>query len=372
MKQLCIAASLFLLVAADAVAKAPPPASTEAQRMVEQLGLVADTVPSRERDGWKAPEHVAVFPYGDEAMQAELLEAAQTVAPDAEVYFFQPDLLADLERADVILGVCSPEILAAAPKLRWLHSFSVGVERCTLSEEISKHEFIMTNNQRGMAPDMAEHAIAMMLALTRNLDFWMREQVSGRWSRGERQAVNVNGKTMLVLGLGGIGTEIARRAHALGMRVIATRNSSREGPDFVELVGLDDETLKLAEQAFVVANALPLTKETQGMVGEAFFKALPKGALYLSVGRGATTDTEALVKSLESGHLGGAALDVTDPEPLPDGHVLWGMENVIITPHVSAHTDEVRARAVTIGIENLRRYAAGEPLLSVVDIKLGY
>lgn len=298
--------------------------------------------------------------------------AAKAAAGDAEVYVFSMDQMDQLERADVILGVCSPEILAAAPNLKWLHSFSVGMERCAMSDTIADYDFVLTNNQRGMGPDIAEHTIAMMLAVARNFDFWSREQQSGRWSRGERQAINVNGKTMLVLGLGGIGTEIARRAHGLGMRVIATRNSSREGPDFVELVGLDNETLTLAAQANVVANALPLTKETQGMVGQAFFDALPPGAIYLSVGRGATTDTEAMVKALESGHLGGAGLDVTDPEPLPDGHVLWSMENVVITPHVSAQTDEVRLRAIAIGVENLRRYTQGEPLLSLVEIERGY
>ncbi len=372
MKHLSIAASLFLLIATDALAKAPPAASAETQQLIERLGLVEDTLPSRERPGWQPPKHVAVTAYGDEALQARLMAEASLVAGDAEVFVFNGDSLDQLQRADVLLGVCSPQILAAAPNLKWLHSFSVGVERCTLSDEIADYEFILTNNQRGMGPDIAEHTIALMLAVARNFDFWIREQHSGRWSRGERRAVNVNGKTMLVLGLGGIGTEIARRAHGLGMRVIATRNSSREGPDFVEIVGLTDETLKLAAQANVVANALPLTKETQGLIDQAFFDALPPGAIYLSVGRGGTTDTDALVQALKSGHLGGAGLDVTDPEPLPDGHALWAMENVVITPHVSAQTDEARERVVAIGIENLRRYTLGEPLLSVVDFELGY
>ena len=370
MKKPYLAASLLLLLAVNATARTPVP--TEAQRLIDELGLVEHSVPSREHPGWEPPKHVAIASMGSEAQQQQYLAAARAVAGDAEVYLVAPGDPGALERADVILGRCFPEVVAAAPNLKWLHSFSVGVERCTMSDEIEKHDFVLTNNQRGMGPDIAEHTITLMLAIAKNFDFWMREQVSGTWSRGERQAINVGGKTMLVLGLGGIGTEIARRAHALGMRVIATRNSSREGPDFVEFVGLTEETLKLAAQANVVANALPLTKDTQGFVGAEFFAALPPGAIYLSVGRGGTTDTEALVKALESGHLGGAGLDVTDPEPLPEAHPLWDMENVIITPHVSAQTDEVIARTLTISLENLRRYVHGEPLLSVVDFELGY
>jgi len=370
MNKLHLLASLLLFVAVGVAARTPVPA--EARKLIDELGLVEDTIPSRDRAGWTAPKHVAITGMGSETEQPQFLAALKAVAGDAEVYLVAPGDNAALERADVIMGRCFPEVLAAAPNLQWLHSFGVGVERCTMSDELANHQFIMTNNQRGMGPDIAEHSIALMLALARNFDFWMREQVKGSWSRGDRQGMNVSGKTLLVLGLGGIGTEIAKRAHGLGMRVIATRNSSREGPDYVEIVGLTDETLKLAAQANVVANALPLTKETQGFVDEAFFAALPPGAIYINVGRGGTTDTAALVKALQSGHLGGAGLDVTDPEPLPEGHPLWDMENVIITPHVSAQTDEVMGRMMAIGIENLRRYTLGEPLLSVVDFELGY
>jgi phosphoglycerate dehydrogenase-like enzyme len=156
------------------------------------------------------------------------------------------------------------------------------------------------------------------------------------------------------------------------MRVIATRNSRREGPDFVEYVGLADEYRTLAARADVVVNATPLTSETRGMFDAQFFDALKRGAFFINIGRGESVVTEALVAALEAGKVGGAGLDVTDPEPLPPGHPLWGMRNVIITPHVATSSDVRSDRTLTLVVENLRRYMRGDALLSVVDLTLGY
>jgi phosphoglycerate dehydrogenase-like enzyme len=349
------------------------PASVETRELIQSLGLTESSTAVRDNPVWQKPKRIAIHDFRELRVNGQSIpEIVQHIAGDAEILIYSLDSLDELSGADVILGYCTPAVLAAAFELRWMHSFSVGVDGCTLSEEISEHDFILTNNQRGTGPDIAEHVIALMMALTRNLDFYVQEQQAGRWSRGERQAININGKTMLVLGLGGIGTEVARRAHGLGMRVIATRNSSREGPGFVDYVGLSNEMLKLAAEADVIANTLPLTEETEGLVDAGFFGEAKPGALYLNVGRGKTTDTEALVAALRSGQIGGAGLDVTDPEPLPADHPLMHMENVIITPHISAHTDESTARTMAIGLENLRRYTLGEPLLSEVDFSQGY
>jgi phosphoglycerate dehydrogenase-like enzyme len=183
--------------------------------------------------------------------------------------------------------------------------------------------------------------------------------------------LSVAGRTMLVIGLGGIGTEAARRAAALDMRVIGTRRSSREGPDFVEYVGLSDELFELAAEADFIVNALPLTTETTGLLDADFFSAAKRGAFLVNVGRGRTVVTDDLVAALESGQIAGAALDVTDPEPLPADHPLWQMDNVIITPHVASR-DSNRARHMILFKENLRRFVAGDALLNVVDPELGY
>ncbi|GAA4867883.1 D-2-hydroxyacid dehydrogenase [Luteimonas vadosa] len=366
-------ASLPLVLALQAAPAAEPMANPQSLALVEQLGLQEADTPSRDYATWARPRKVAVLlPASWGAGRETLLAQVRAAAGGAEVVAFDGTSLEVLADADVVLGVCSPDVLEAAPRLRWLHSYSVGVERCTRFDGIDRHDFVLTNNQRVYGPDIAEHAIALMLALSRNLGAYGRAQRQGQWLEDAPQSMNVEGRTLLVLGLGGIGTEIARRAHALGMRVVATRNSSREGPDFVEQVGLPEEASTLAAKADFIVNALPLTDDTAGRIDRAFFAAAKPGARYISVGRGGTTDTPGLVDALQSGQIGGAGLDVTEPEPLPAGHPLWTMENVLITPHVAGRTDEARERAMVIAIENLRRYSLGEPLLSVVDLERGY
>ncbi len=232
-----------------------------------------------------------------------------------------------------------------------------------------------TNTKRLSGPAIAEHAIAMLLALTRDVPAYVRAQTERRFQRNPQTGMKfgeLKNKTMLVVGLGGIGTEIARRAHGLGMRVIATRRSSREGPDFVERVGLSDELYAMAPAADVIANALPLTNETRGIFNRQFFAITKPGAVFLSVGRGKSTVTADLVDALESGQLGAAGLDVTDPEPLPKSSPLWDMPNVIITPHVAAASADTFNRGQVIAVENLRRFATGTPLLNEVDLRKGY
>jgi phosphoglycerate dehydrogenase-like enzyme len=182
----------------------------------------------------------------------------------------------------------------------------------------------------------------------------------------------IAGKTALVVGLGGIGTEFARRAHALGMKVTATRNSGRGGPEFVSYVGRPDELLTLAKDADVIFNAVPLTPATTDLFDARFFAVLKPTAYVLNVGRGKSIVTSALIEALASGKLAGAGLDVTEPEPLPPDHPLWKAPNVIITPHVSARSDVPSEKAWAVVYENIRRYAAGERLLSVVDPARGY
>jgi phosphoglycerate dehydrogenase-like enzyme len=181
-----------------------------------------------------------------------------------------------------------------------------------------------------------------------------------------------HGKTMVVAGLGGIGTEIARRAHALGMRVVATRASDRKGPDFVSYVGSPEELQKLVAEADVVVDALPLTPTTRGTFDQRMFAAMKRGALFVNVGRGGTVVTSALADALRSGALGGAGLDVTDPEPLSADHPLWSAPNLIITPHISSESEIGFSRVWEIVRENLGRYFTGDRMLSVVQVERGY
>ena len=279
------------------------------------------------------------------------------------------------QKLGMAMPICASVISPTSPSLLWVHNYSAGMENCTgLPTQLTEGR-VFTNSKRLAGPAIAEHAIAMLLSLSTGLPTYQRAQVENRWDRSRAAGPKfgeLRGKTLLVVGLGGIGTEIAWRANSLGMEVLATRNSVREGPDFIEYVGLPEELPLLASKADVVVNALPLTDQTTGIFDKAFFESMKPGAIFISVGRGASTVTDALLAALESGKLYGAGLDVTDPEPLPSDSPLWQMSNVIITPHVSASSPGSRERTAVIAAENLRRYIDGGYLLNVVNMQAGY
>ena len=338
--------------------------------LIHESGLREGPIAFRDLPGWNASRRILVW---DRGFQLSELQARY---PDANVVIVssRQDAIAHAADAGAIVGSCDGELLDAAPQLTWVQIFSAGAERCVDSPKIASGKVVLSNMQKISSPTIAEHAIAMLLSLTRRLPQFSRIMEDGRWARGPVDTAgmsSVSGKTLLVLGLGGIGTEVARLANALGMRVIGTRNSRREGPPFVDYVGLADETLTLAGRSDFIVNALPLTDATRGVLNADFFAAIPRGAYFVNVGRGATVDTGALVDALESKRLAGAGLDVVDPEPLPSDHPLWKLDNVLITPHVSARGSD-RARHSLLLLENLDRYLAGDALLNVVDPQKGY
>lgn len=338
--------------------------------LIERSRLSEGPVAVRDLARYSKPRKVLVRNIG--------LQLGEIVAANPDVNFIFVDNLTEAMRhaadADAILGYCDAELIEAARRLVWVQITSAGAERCVTVQQIAKGNVILTNMQKMSSPVIGEHAIAMMMSLSRNLPTFAKTMPDGEWRRGEQTTsgmMPVAGKTLLVAGLGGIGTEVARLGAALDMRVIGTRNSSREGPDFVDYVGLSHELADLATKADVIVNALPLTDDTRGMFDRIIFDAVKKGAIFINVGRGQTVVTEDLIAALRSGQLSGAGLDVTDPEPLPTDHQLWQIPNVIITPHVAGRGGH-RDRHNTLLVENLRRYIAGKKLLNVVDPQRGY
>jgi len=339
--------------------------STTARDLIERYGLQESAMPVREHPGWRKPRRMVVVGMGSSAL-------AELRAMTSEVEFVPPS--ANLTDVDAILGDCPSTLIAAGTRIRWVHTLSAGVEECVSIPAMRDRNILLTNAQRLAGPVISEHVIALMLALTRGLDLHFDAQRAAEWGGGfrQRRPVTSKGKTMLVVGLGGIGTDVAQRAHALGMRVVATRNSSRTGPDFVSYVGLSHELSKLAPQADVVVNAAPLTPETQGMFDAKFFATMKRDAYFINIARGGSVVTAALVDALNKGQIAGAGLDVTDPEPLPADHPLWRARNVIITPHMSNDSELGIDVRIDVMKENVRRYIAGDKLLSVVDLKRGY
>lgn len=270
-----------------------------------------------------------------------------------------------------------PEQFTSARSLRWLHSPTAAVHQL-LFPELVNSDVVLTNSSELHGPVVAEHVLSLLLALAKKLPqaahlqqrhFFSPETI---WKQGVHPR-EVAGSTLGLIGLGSIGRRVAQMAAALGMRVIAVREHVEKGsPAGVSAVYPPralDELLALSD--FVVL-AVPVTAGTNGLFNAARFAAMRPGAYFISVGRGEQVDEAALINALRSGHLAGAALDVFQREPLPPDSALWDLENLLITPHTGSQTEQLWPRHYQVFSENLRRYLAHQPLLFVVDKKMGY
>ncbi len=315
------------------------------------------------------PPRVLVPPMAPNEMAA--LRAA---APGVELIVARSEREA-VERApdaDGAIGFASPALLRAGKRLRWVQVLSAGVEG-VLFPEMTDSQVTLTNCQRVYAPPIADQALGFMIILSKGLHRFIRAQGRGEWEAppGVRPR-ELAGQTVLIIGFGGIGSNLARRAAACGMRVLALDPKPIAKPAYVERLAKPAEFHQLLPRADFLASCVPLTPETTGMIGAPEFALMKPGSYLINMSRGKVVNTDALVQALRSGRLAGAAMDVTDPEPLPKEHPLWQMENVLITPHMSARSPGSDARRFAVIKENLKRFAQGKPLMNVVDKRAGY
>ncbi len=265
------------------------------------------------------------------------------------------------------------DLLARAPRLRWLHSRGAGVD-ALITRRLADSDVILTNSSGVHGVNIAEHLLSLMLAFARQLPLFVRAQDQREWAKPPvAQLFELSGQTLAVIGLGAIGQALAVRAAALGMQVVGVRRHAGGAlpagvARLVDAARLDD-ALQAADH---VAITLPLTDETRGLFSRGRLHAIKRGAYLYNIGRGAIVDHDALLEALRSGHLGGAGLDVTDPEPLPAESPLWGEPNVLITAHTSGRTPASFDRYKAILVDNLHRFQRGDILLNVVDKHLGY
>ncbi len=371
---------------------APPTGSYEdftPEELVRVFDLRENDVPIRELPGWAPPEKVVVVVPEEWDRREERMAFLQEVAPGVELIPVRDlrdavdrGVLADAQ-AVLGLGCAASTVSAIGPDVHWIQSGSVGVAGCFTSgtppgetNRILRERNIVATSIRSMtARAIAQHSLTNMLSLIGGMDIHAERQANHVWGRTQTDVVKdknldmeFQDQTLLVVGLGSIGTEVGRLAHALGMRVIATRNSSRSGPAFVDYVGLSNEMYELAGQADVVFASVPNTPDTQEMFDAEFFDAMKESAYFVSIVRLPVVNWDDLKEALRSGAIAGFGAD-----DLPqDDFELWDMPRVIMTPHVSDYSNRYRDNQFLLYRENLRRYVAGDRMLNVVDLQRGY
>ncbi len=316
-------------------------------------------------DYWSIPQSLC------DEVRARYPEMAVVHLPD---YSGLADEIAD---ADIFVGFSlNAEQFARARKLKWIHATAAGVDQL-LRHDIASAGITLTNSRGVMTTPMAEHTLGLILALARRFPSASRFQAEKEW--GQQQIwdetpwpMEVSGKTLLIVGYGAIGQALAVRARALQMRIAGVKRDPSQGAEHADSVHPVAELNSVLPQADFVVLAAPVTPETEGAFGREQFAAMKKSAYFINVGRGTLVDTPALIDALEQDEIGGAALDVTEQEPLPGDHPLWRAPNIFITPHLSAVSERLWERQRDLLLENLDRWFRGEPLVNVVDQKRGY
>ncbi|WP_241654884.1 D-2-hydroxyacid dehydrogenase [Sporolactobacillus shoreae] len=275
-----------------------------------------------------------------------------------------------LKDADAFIGWPSDQMIQAMPELKWLQLPSAGANQFA-HHPLLKEQVIVTNASGAFGASGAEHILALILSFARQLPLYVRQTEKHVW-REESDVRQLDESTVGIIGLGDIGSEAAIRLKAFGSTVLAVKRTVSNKPDYVDDVydmeGLDTV---LQESDFIV-NVLPLTAETSGLFDRKRFSLIKKGAIFINVGRGGTVDEQALLEALNSGRIGGAGLDVTSIEPLPETSELWRFPNVVITSHsLGVGSGKLKKREELIQ-RNIENYLLGKPLINVVNRKLGY
>ncbi len=304
------------------------------------------------------------------------LARVRAIAPEMRLLVTRDhdEIESALDEIEVAAGGFPHGLLPRAHNLRWLQQWGAGADWLLRYPEAVELDFVLTNASGVHPIPISEHILAFLLAFGRGFHRAARAQERSEWIPRDQQEslFELEGKTMVLVGVGAIGERTATVATALGMRVLGVRRDPSVGTPDVEVMSGHDQLLDLLPEADFVVLTVPLTRETQGMIGERELRAMKPTAYLVNIGRGDTVQESALIRALREGWIAGAGLDVFETEPLPVDSPLWEMKNVIITSHYAGITPHYHERAMAIFLDNLQRYRAGEPLRNVVDKKIGY
>jgi phosphoglycerate dehydrogenase-like enzyme len=300
----------------------------------------------------------------------------RAAAPSLNIVFpSRENLNAEIADADGIVGGITREQFLAAKKLKWVQITSAGVENYLMGiPELKNSQVTITNMKIVQGIEIADHALALLLSLTRRIDVAVKDRETQNWRTLQQYGppLELQGKTCVIVGVGGIGTQIAVRAKAFGMTVIGVDPKDIPYSPYLDRTVWPDRLETVLPEADVVFISAPHTAQTEKMFQAPQFAKMKKGSLFIAVSRGKIYDAIALADAIKSGHIAAAGVDVTDPEPLPKDHPLWKTGRVIITPHIAGRSDGEGPRYFEIYKENLARFAKGEPLRHTVDKEKGY
>ncbi len=300
----------------------------------------------------------------------------QSVSPKVKVVnATNATVLTEIADADGFIGVITPQMYAASKRLKWVGVMSAGVENILQvpgAEAFKNSDVVMTNNKVVQGIEIADHALALLLYTTRRLNEYSVSTAAGEWPRTPFKGIELRGKTAVIIGMGGIGTNIALRCWAFGMHVIGVDPEDKPIVSYIDRVVRPDQLDEVVPMADVVFISAPDTDKSHKMFGAKEFELMKQHSYFVAVSRGGVYDMNGLVKALDSQKLDGAGVDVTDPEPLPRGHPLWSFKNVVVTPHIAGRSDQDAGRMIGTIKENIRRFADDMPLINVVDKKKGY
>jgi phosphoglycerate dehydrogenase-like enzyme len=278
--------------------------------------------------------------------------------------------------ADVIFSLSAPakvlrELWPLAPRVKWVHSRSAGLDSL-LFPELVESAVPLTNGSGVFSQSLAEFVIGAAIFFAKDFRRLIRNQDAGKWEQFDVD--EVRGQTMGIVGYGDIGRACAQRAHAMGMKVLALRRRPERsnGDPYVASMYSTEQLLEMLPNCDYVVAAAPLAPGTKHLIGEAAIAKMKKTAVVMNVGRGPVIDEAALIPALQTGRIRGAALDVFENEPLPEGHPLFKLENVLLSPHCTDHTKSWLEEGMQFFIDNFERFRAGTPLKNVVDKRAGY
>jgi len=305
-----------------------------------------------------------------------LVHELEGVSPKARIVAVdQKNVIQEIGDADAFIGDITPAEVRAGKRLQWVQVMSAGVEHVLFlsgGNDLRNSNIVLTNNKIVQGPEIADHAMAMLLMLSRRLRKYVSDDERENWDESSFTGIELRGKTAVVIGVGGIGMQIATRAWAFGMNVIGVDPEDKPFTPFITKVVKPDHLDEVLPEADVVFISAPHTEQSHKMMGAREFELMKQKSYFVAVSRGGIYDMNGLVKALDSKRLAGAGVDVTDPEPLPKGHPLWKFNNVVITPHIAGRSDRDNERMVGTIKENVQRFVDGKPLVNVVDKQKGY